>query len=202
MEPASLSYDRLIAIHAPAGSGKSEVANHLITTHGFTRVKFAGALKDMIRILMIARGCPIDLLPQYLEGTLKDVPTDYLDGSSPRRAMQTLGTEWGRAIMGYDFWLNSAVGEATRLLGQGRRVVIDDMRFMNEYHAVRTIGGQVWTVNRSAGPQALVQAHASEGALPPDLADIVIPNNFDLKCLRAEVDAALDGAGFPIERRL
>ena len=32
----------------------------------------------------------------HIEGALKEVPCELLGGKTPRYAMQTLGTEWGR----------------------------------------------------------------------------------------------------------
>jgi hypothetical protein len=39
-------------------------------------------------------------------GDLKEVPVDCLDGQTPRRAMQLLGTEWGRTLSA-DLWINA-----------------------------------------------------------------------------------------------
>ena len=64
----------------------------------------------------------------------KEVPQARLGGHTGRYAMQTLGTEWGRDLMGPNFWIemwHSHV-EAT-----GNEVVIvDDIRFEEELQAV------------------------------------------------------------------
>jgi hypothetical protein len=79
---------RLIALTGYAGSGKSTLADILACEHGFTVVKFAGPLKAMLRAL--------GLDEREIEGDLKEQPCQLLAGHTPRRAMQTLGTEWGR----------------------------------------------------------------------------------------------------------
>ena len=85
----------LLGIHGKAGSGKSTAAQVLIDG-GFKRVKFADPLKNMLRA--------IGLTDQHIEGDLKEVPCDMLLGQTPRHAMQTLGTEWGRGCIGGEFW--------------------------------------------------------------------------------------------------
>ncbi len=41
-----------------------------------------------------------------IEGSLKAKPCSLLAGKTPRHAMQTLGTEWGRNCIGDGFWIN------------------------------------------------------------------------------------------------
>jgi hypothetical protein len=67
---------------------------HLVNHRGFARVRFAGPLKAM----MAALGCT----NAEIDGDRKEVPCDLLGGKSPRWAMQTLGTEWGRKLIGDD----------------------------------------------------------------------------------------------------
>ena len=125
----------LIGLTGKAGSGKSFAAQRLVDHHGFRRVKFADPLKNMLRA--------IGLKDIHLEGELKEVPSRILCGKSPRQTMQTLGTEWGRDIMGEDFWLNLffiAVTSSDRGLAP---IVCDDVRFPNEAGLIRSIGGHV-----------------------------------------------------------
>lgn len=61
-------------------------------------------------------------------------------GLSPRAALQTLGTEWGRAVLGDQVWIEHAYREASRL--REPLVVITDGRFRNEVEFVRAVGGK------------------------------------------------------------
>ena len=153
----------IIAISGPAGSGKTELARILCQDHGFTRVRFAGALKAMLLALP-------GVEREHVDGptTVKETPLDALGGRTPRHAMQTLGTQWGRGLMGVDFWLR--VWRAG--LPEGADVVVDDLRFDNEADLVRELGGVVVELRRYVGPNLLEYSgeHASEqGVSKPDV---------------------------------
>lgn len=101
-----------------------------------------------------------------IEGDLKEKPHPVLCGKSPRHAMQTLGTDWGRDRIGRDLWVNAGIEATHRALDQGGSVVIDDCRFENEGEAVRALGGEIIQIRRPCvGP---VSAHPSESlGVPP-----------------------------------
>lgn len=144
----------LIALTGYAGSGKSTVAKHLVEQHGFVLVKFAGPLKSMMRALGLGE--------REIEGDLKEVPCRLLDGKTPRYAMQTLGTEWGRSLISSRLWVNAAMTSVDKVLDHGGKAVIDDMRFDNEALAVRMAGGKIVLIHRpGVGP---VNGHESESA--------------------------------------
>lgn len=117
------------------GSGK-DTAAELLLSQGYENVKFAGALKGMIRFLLAYQGADEDTIERMIEGDLKEVPTDYLGGHTPRFAMQTLGTEWGRDLIGKGFWVGTAMRRA-----KGRKAVFTDVRFPNEGDAIEDEGG-------------------------------------------------------------
>lgn len=129
---------QLVGLIGRKGSGKDTAAVTL-TAQGYGNVKFAGALKDMIRSLLVYQGLEPDTIERMVEGDLKEVPTDYLAGRTPRYAMQTLGTEWGRDLIDSDFWVTSAIRCAK---GHGN-TVITDVRFPNEMAAIEQAGGVV-----------------------------------------------------------
>lgn len=64
---------------------------------------------------------------------------------TPRHALQTLGTEWGRACY-ENVWADLGVRRA--LASPADIVLITDCRFINEARAVRETGGEVWLVAR------------------------------------------------------
>jgi hypothetical protein len=123
---------QLIIVHGLKESGKSTLADHLCSTYHYTRVKMAGPLKNMLRSLLRDGGVQEDLIERYVEGDLKEVPIPQMSGRSSRQLMQTLGDEW-RRMQSEDFWVNIAEGKIEQLLASGQRVVIDDIRYINEF---------------------------------------------------------------------
>jgi hypothetical protein len=142
----------LIGLTGPAGSGKSFCAQYLQEQFRYERVSFAGPLKAMLRAALDYA----DLIPVYVEaiigGELKETPNNLLGGKTPRYAMQTLGTEWGRECLSQDFWIALAESRIRGLLMQGVPVVVDDVRFDNEADMIQRLGGTVLRVaGRSKG---------------------------------------------------
>lgn len=184
----------LIALYSSApASGKSLVAKALVS-QGFTLHKFAHTIKDMCAIIYNRLGYDGNWADEgspawrLIEGPDKEAPEPQL-GVSPRRMMQTLGTEWGREYIRADIWLLLWRSHVVRLLATGQSVVVDDMRFVNEYDLVRALGGITWRVDRRL-PWSRDQ-HQSEGAL--DTCDFhrTINNHGDIGFLWREVGRAL-----------
>jgi len=154
----------VIAIKGRAGAGKSTAANFLVDHYGYRLVKFAGPLKRML--------AAVGLTQDEIEGDLKEVPCDLLGGQTPRHAMVTLGTEWGRDLIHPDLWVNLWRREAAKIVASGGRVVADDCRFPNEAAAIRELGGRILEVSRA--PSGVMSSHVSENGDFP--ADAVIEN--------------------------
>lgn len=144
---------KVIVLTGQAGSGKSTIAAQL-ATQGYATVKFAGPLKAMLRAL--------GLTDAEIEGVLKEKPCPLLGGRTPRHAMQTLGTEWGRNLIAPDLWVVAWQHAVRGVLSSGGRVVVDDCRFRNELAAAMEMGGvAVRLVRNGAG----TVAHVSETGL-------------------------------------
>lgn len=173
-----MSYlEPLIGIYSPAqGSGKSTLATALIEQFGFRLSKMAGPLKDMIRSYLRGQGCPDAEIERYVEGDLKEEPCLYLHGATPRHAMQTLGTEWGRNCMGENFWVSSFLGRINFLRMDGFAIVCDDVRFPNEAQAIRDAGGFLVHLERPS--ISADTSHASEGSLKDYPFDLYIVNQY------------------------
>lgn len=143
----------ILALTGLAGSGKSTAAMHLCDAHGFERVRFAGPLKEMMYALGLSEA--------EVEGDRKELPCDLLCGKTPRLAMQTIGTEWGRDIIGQDLWIKAWQAAVDRLPA-AVPIVVDDCRFPNEAAAVRANGGALIKIIRP-GAGAGAAGHSSEG---------------------------------------
>jgi len=149
----------LIGLAGKAGCGKSEVAL-VLAREGYRRHRFAGPLKAMLTTLLEEAGFGEDEIIECIEGDLKELPVAELSGHSPRHAMVTLGTEWGRDTMHPDFWVNLWKFRVCALLDAGFDVVVEDVRFPNEEQMIRKMGGRLFLVEgRSKGVQS---GHPSE----------------------------------------
>ncbi len=167
----------LIALSGHAGAGKSYVARRFVDLGGYQVVKFADALKAGLSAMLIHAGIPKSLTPRFIEGDLKETPLDILCGRSPRHAMQTLGTDWGRNAMHPDFWVNLTKYRVDGLLAQGMNVVIDDVRFDNEAEAVHSLGGVVVQVLRADLHRLTSASHASERGISRGNIDYTLHNS-------------------------
>lgn len=163
-------------------SGKSTAARYLIQKRGFVRHSLADPLKKMLKV--------IGLTDEQLWGGHKEVPIALLDGKTPRHAMQTLGTEWGRNCISDDFWLR--VWFETLPPGD---VVCDDVRFENEADMIRRLGGVVVEIARPVlveMPRA--DRHASE--LLGFTSDETILNLGTVEELEQDIAALVDTYAF------
>jgi hypothetical protein len=177
----------IISLYAPkAQSGKSTVAGILKKRYGFQERHFATALKRMVFALMDAAG--IDIGEQErLTRWAKTEPIPSLGGASFRTLCQTVGSEWGRDQIHPDLWVNIFLQEPDL----PALVVVDDLRFPNEFDAIRREGGQVWKITRPNGFETT--DHASEGLLETYEFDEELVNDGDMAELEAKVIKALIG---------
>ncbi len=188
----------VVGLTGLAGSGKSTAARHIVERHGFVRRPFATLLKGMLRYLLHAQGIPADDVERMVEGDMKEVPTSFLGGATPRRAMQTLGTEWGR-VLHPDLWVQAWTTSIAGL----ERIVADDVRFENEVAAIRALGGRVVEVQRP-GLVRPADVHVSERGV---VADVSVNNDGLPADLAREIDITfallrLRSASAPLIRAL
>ncbi|WP_116134350.1 deoxynucleotide monophosphate kinase [Tropicimonas sp. IMCC34043] len=177
---------RLIALAGRAGSGKSAAAKAL--PYDWDRRKFADPLKNMLRALYRTAGLAEAEIERRIEGDLKEVPDPILCGATPRWAMRSLGTEWGRCLIDPGLWVSIAERGVASAIAAGRAVVIDDCRFPNEAEAVRRLGGRVVMIERPGADVAA--AHSSEAF--DFTADATIWNVGPLEALRDAARALAD----------
>jgi hypothetical protein len=176
---AAANYPNVVAFTGLAGSGKSTSTRYLVEQYGYTLVKFAGPLKDMMRAIGFSE--------RDIEGDLKEVANHALCGKTPRYAMQTLGTEWGRNLIGDDLWISLWRNRVEKVIEEGGRVVTDDCRFPNEASAVRKLGGGIFKIEGRGG---IAGSHVSEAGC--GISDAVIDNAGEIDELHAKVLAALE----------
>ena len=127
IDPAMKPQQIVVAI-GPALGGKSTFCNHIADYATFS---FASPLYHMLAIVAGA-----EVVHDARKANQKGDPIPELSGKSLREGLQTLGTEWGRTLIGEDVWINHLVRRATG----APRIAIDDLRFPNEYEEMRRRG--------------------------------------------------------------
>ena len=222
----------LVGISGQAGSGKDTCADYLIKTYGFVRVSFADPMKRFVQDVFDMtddqiwgpsekRNAPD---PRYVhEATYASknepyAPHSYSATLTPRFALQTLGTEWGRNCYP-DVWVKYAIRIHTKMqedrfthysqkhglhahlsgcpqrdYGEAR-VVIADVRFKNEIEGIRKAGGYlVRVVREGAKGDVGVKGHASEEeqkSIPDEMFDAVIYNHEGFPAYHAAIEKIL-----------
>lgn len=182
----------LIGIYSSrAQSGKSTVCA-MLQAAGWWNVKFADPLKDMVRGLLSSMQFTKETIERMVEGDLKEAVIPGFDTVTPRRLLQTMGTDWGREAIDKDLWVKVAEKKIDRLLELEGRVVVDDVRCPNEFEAIKKRGGIMVKVVR---PDAPVVGHTRYEALLEGYEfDARIQNDGTLDELAVEVMNALRGA--------
>jgi hypothetical protein len=174
----------LIGIYSPAPqSGKSTVATRLIQRHNFVSLPMAGTLKGMVAVLLEDLG-----IDDYYLHT-GDKSRVIYNGKTVRELLQTLGTEWGRNIVGRDLWADVWRGKVKRLR-YNHHIVCDDVRFENEAHMIMELGGIMLRVIRPDAATTI--AHASEGGLDNFPFTATIRNEGTVEDLHAKVDRLME----------
>lgn len=175
----------LIGLTGAAGSGKSTAAAYLADQYAFTSLAFAEPLLDMLATL--AQHADVDGA-WCVEPALKEQPMPVL-GRSYRAMAQTLGTEWGRTLMG-GLWLRIAEHKLGQARLRGENVVITDVRFPDEAAWLALQGGVLVRVERpDARP---VRAHESETHSADLPAAFTLPNGSSRGALEHRIDTLID----------
>lgn len=126
----------------------------------------------------------------YGEGKPKDAPLDsdvVLIKPTPRMFMQLIGTECMRNIIHPNAWVNSLF---SKYVMSNDKWIISDMRFINEFNAVKARAGVTIRIATKDGedPKNL---HVSETQLDNHEFDYIIKNDGTLKELVGEVKIVL-----------
>lgn len=162
---------QIIALCGPLGSGKTTLANLLVKNHNFARTRFAASLKGMLSTFLADQGLDSEMQSRMLDGDLKEVPTEYFNGKTPRYAMQTLGTEW-RDMIDKNLWIDA--WERKVLNAKEINLVVDDMRFVHEAERVKKLGGTIIKILR---PGFEAGEHQSEWEYLAINSDFIIHND-------------------------
>lgn len=192
----------IIGIHGFKGSGKDTVATYIARQYGFQQIAFADVMKEAVCALF---DITVDELNQWKNDPRMAVEIgEYAHesdvGRNPnfafvksmtfRQMLQRFGTEMGREVFGWDFWVNFVLETYRGSFPQN--FVISDARFENELKAILAEGGKNFHVIR---PNIESDGHASEIAFP-ELCEGIIMNNGTFDELFAAVDVKMLALGF------
>ena len=134
---------KLIALCGLEGAGKSETAKCLRVAYGYTIRSFA----EPIKAYLSALGVPHASL--YGTPEQKAAPIPEFGGKSGRELMVGLG-EYTARRPGPTVFARALMTDIADIQDHAypKLIVIDDLRFPDEFLAVRAAGGVVWCVTR------------------------------------------------------
>jgi hypothetical protein len=183
---------KILALTGLKGSGKDTAYKFIRRT--FKQHRFANALKKMLTQMLVQAGyLPYQARMLIDHPVQKEEPLAILGGKTPREAMQTLGTEWGRDIIHPDLWVNvtfSAIENDHR-----SQICITDLRFPNELQAIKDAGGKVVRITRPGVGATVGAQHPSEAFISSMPADFEIVNDRSKAHLGREMIKALSELG-------
>lgn len=188
-----MEFPSLVGICGDVGSGKSTVADYLLARHGYV----VGSLADKLKLVAMD---VFGLERRHVLGSQAD-KAEELDhvrdaAGTPRtgrRILELLGTEGFRTV-DPDVWVKYLCRNVVDPhLRSGERVVIPDLRFPNEFRAVRERGGIVWRTLCVGGPNSGVRTgHVSDEAWRAEAVDYRLVAQYgDLEGLAGQAELAL-----------
>jgi hypothetical protein len=171
----------IIGICGAAGAGKGAAADFL-SVRGYATLSFADPLYDAVSAIT---GLTV---AELKDRSRKEKALGWIS-ASPRRLLQTLGTDWGREMIHPEIWVMATM----QRMVPGGDYCIPDVRFANEAEAIRARGGVVWRVDRPghAVLDPVAAGHSSEAGIPSRYIDGVIANTGSLGDLEAAIDRLL-----------
>ena len=146
---------KIIGITGSAGSGKDTIGDILVSNlPNWKKLSFAGHLKDVTALLfgfdrkMLAGETPEDR-------EVREQPDQYWSEKmgkdfTPRFALQFLGTNLLRNQLHQNIWVDCLEKQITQA---SENIIITDVRFPNEIDMIKSIGGEIWRVERGVLPQ-------------------------------------------------
>jgi hypothetical protein len=152
---------KIIGLCGWIGSGKDTVADYLVREKNFTRVSWAGALKDAVANVFGWDREALEGLTPESRAWREQVDTWWakrlaMPHLTPRWVLQFWGTEVCRIGFHSDIWIASV---ENKLLNSANNIVISDCRFPNEIQSITNSGGETWWITRGDLPDWYMTAY-------------------------------------------
>jgi hypothetical protein len=170
----------IIGLSGYARSGKDTVAGMLIGLHGYDNRAFADGVRQFL----------VQLNPILEDGyRLNEIISDYdweyaKARTEVRRLLQDLGLGV-RNFFGENCWVDRAmIG-----VNPGDKIVFTDVRFPNEAEKIKSLGGEIWRIQRPG--IAPINSHPSESAMDNWQFDKTILNSSGMEGLKQQIAANL-----------
>ncbi len=190
-----MTHPRIIGLSGVARAGKDTVGEILENLYGYKTKSFS----DTLNKALIALNPRVDVkVPDLRVSRYADVIEEYgyehaKEYPEIRTLLQRMGTEVGRDILGPNIWVEALFND----VGAWDKVAITNVRFPNEYAAVKEYGGVVWRVDRPGFEAA--NGHVSDTALDDYDFDATIYNNGTQRQLADRVMSLLDNHPNPLQ---
>jgi len=163
----------IISFGYEARVGKDSASDYLVREYGFTKISFAGPLKQAAKIIY-------GLTEEQVNGNLKDVEDSFWK-ETPRSILQKMGTDGLRKGHRDDVWIKAM---ERKIAKSTKSWVVSDVRFPNEANLIKSLGGAVVKIIGSFGGRKKIisSKHESEVAMKSyDGWDFVIDNDSSLE---------------------
>lgn len=143
----------IIGITGRKGHGK-DTLGAMFMQWGFQRDFFAAPIKEAVKVAL-------NMTDDQVHGTVDIKETvDPRYGITPRWAMQSLGTEWGRTHIHEDVWALACMSRIDS--SSYPDWVITDTRFLNEARIIRENEGYLVRIVRPGADNGQFEDHPSE----------------------------------------
>lgn len=193
---------QLIGLCGGGGAGKDTVADYFVKHYGYTKLSFGDELKEVcaqvfdvdinifydraikdadfeepIYIEVKHINLLIDILQKYPHNNIWQMVGYKL--TSPRKMMQTVGTELVRVHFGDNFWVDRLRDKIIY------KTIIADVRMVNEIDLIREFDGTLILVEKD---DIIKKDHISEQLNAREYCDVIIPNNGEKYQLYSEIE--------------
>lgn len=166
-----------VAFVGPRRVGK-DTAGAVFKTAGYEKASFIRPVKEMLGTLLKHQGAPWQTIERMIEGDLKETPSIYLNGVSPRFWMQRMGI-FMREMFGEDVFVNALARSIATHDPYGEvPFFLTDCRFPNEGEALRNNGWHIVRIERPGLPMEEADSFVTETAHEAIAADHVLVNDF------------------------
>jgi hypothetical protein len=177
----------LIGVYGKARSGKDTMSDYLAARMHLRKYAFAEPIKQMLTSVFG---------PHFHTGDREQICPEA--GISYRALMQTLGTEWGRAV-NPDLWVNLVAKQWNTVkdgfwspeTGHTTGMILSDVRFDSEARWIKEQGGILIEIDRPGIEEVGIAGHASERGISPGLTNVKVHNTGDLAYLHQTLDSLM-----------